>query len=543
MKELIFIMKIFTIAFAFIFVINVSTAQTPYHFTKSILIESHEQWFGGAVNKGSVMPFENGFSLDLYGNNEGNQASPLLLSANGRYIWSEKPFAFAIKADTLSINSVNEIKIEKAGNTLAEAYRTVGKKFFPASGKMPDSSLFTNPQYNTWIELLYNQNQDDILKYAHSVINKGFPAGVLMIDDNWAPYYGKFEFRKDRFSDAKKMIAALHQLGFKVMVWVCPFISPDTEVFRLLRKEKKLLLNNKKDTSLTWKEATDPAIIKWWNGYSAEVDFTNPSAIKWYEGQLAYMQSEYGVDGFKLDAGDMEFYPSDAVSYVKADPNEQSEAWGAIGLKFPLNEYRAMWKRGGQPLAERLRDKAHTWEDLRTLIPNLAAAGLLGYQFTCPDMIGGGEFTSFIDNAKLDQDLFVRSAQIHALMPMMQFSASPWRVLDSTHFAAVKKAVALRQRFTPYILQLAKQSAQTGEPIARHMEYEFPKQGFTKCRDQFMLGDKIMVAPVVDKSHKRNIVFPKGGWKNENGKIFKGPAVKTFTADINQLLWFEKVSD
>lgn len=543
MKELIFIMKIFTIAFAFIFVINVSTAQTPYHFTKSILIESHEQWFGGAVNKGPVMPFENGFSLDLYGNNEGNQASPLLLSANGRYIWSEKPFAFAIKADTLSINSVNEIKIEKAGNTLAEAYRTVGKKFFPASGKMPDSSLFTNPQYNTWIELLYNQNQDDILKYAHSVINKGFPAGVLMIDDNWAPYYGKFEFRKDRFSDAKKMIAALHQLGFKVMVWVCPFISPDTEVFRLLRKEKKLLLNNKKDTSLTWKEATDPAIIKWWNGYSAEVDFTNPSAIKWYEGQLAYMQSEYGVDGFKLDAGDMEFYPSDAVSYVKADPNEQSEAWGAIGLKFPLNEYRAMWKRGGQPLAERLRDKAHTWEDLRTLIPNLAAAGLLGYQFTCPDMIGGGEFTSFIDNAKLDQDLFVRSAQIHALMPMMQFSASPWRVLDSTHFAAVKKAVALRQRFTPYILQLAKQSAQTGEPIARHMEYEFPKQGFTKCRDQFMLGDKIMVAPVVDKSHKRNIVFPKGGWKNENGKIFKGPAVKTFTADINQLLWFEKVSD
>jgi alpha-glucosidase len=535
-------MKIFSVLFAFSFSVYISKAQPDYHFTKSISIQKQEQWFGGAVNKGSVMPFENNFSLNLYGNNEGNQAAPLLLSTNGRYIWSEKPFEFSIKADTLHIKSLEEIKIKKAGNTLREAFRAVSKESFPASGQMPDSMLFTSPQYNTWIELLYNQNQEDILKYAHSIINNGFPPGVLMIDDNWAPYYGKFKFRKDRFSDPKKMISELHQLGFKVMVWVCPFISPDTEVFRLLLKEKKLLLSKGKNRATTWKDATAPEIINWWNGYSAEVDFTNPDAIKWYQGQLAYMQSEYGVDGFKLDAGDIEYYPSDAVSYTKATPNEQSEAWGAIGLKFPLNEYRAMWKRGGQPLAERLRDKAHSWSDLQTLIPNLTAAGLLGYQFTCPDMIGGGEFTSFIDNAKLDQDLYVRSAQIHALMPMMQFSASPWRVLDDVHFAAVKKAVALRLKFTPYILQLAKQSAQTGEPIARHMEYEFPNQGFAKCRDQFMLGDKIMVAPVVDKPFTRKVIFPKGEWKDEKGKIFKGPAVKTFDVAIDRLLWYERVN-
>lgn len=72
------------------------------------------------------------------------------------------------------------------------------------------------------------------------------------------------------------------------------------------------------------------------------------------------------------------------------------------------------------------------------------------------------------------------------------------------------------------------------------MEFEFPKQGFARCRDQFMLGDKIMVAPVVDKSSKRNVVFAKGKWKNENGKIFNGPATRSFDADINTLLWFEK---
>ena len=60
-------------------------------------------------------------------------------------------------------------------------------------------------------------------------------------------------------------------------------------------------------------------------------------------------------------------------------------------LDYPLNEYRAMWQRGNEPLVERLRDKSHTWSDLKKLIPHITVASLLGYTFTCPDMIGGGE--------------------------------------------------------------------------------------------------------------------------------------------------------
>ena len=48
-------------------------------------------------------------------------------------------------------------------------------------------------------------------------------------------------------------------------------------------------------------------------------------------------------------------------------PNRHTEAFAEIGLDYPLNEYRATWKMGGQPLAQRLRDKEHTWEDLRKL--------------------------------------------------------------------------------------------------------------------------------------------------------------------------------
>ena len=76
--------------------------------------------------------------------------------------------------------------------------------FFPPSGKWPDSLLITSPQYNLWIELQYNPNQKDVIKYADNVLAQGWPAGVLMIDDNWFNYYGEFDFDKAKFPDAKK---------------------------------------------------------------------------------------------------------------------------------------------------------------------------------------------------------------------------------------------------------------------------------------------------------------------------------------------------
>jgi len=231
-----------------ILVCRVSSAQTNQFAKKTIPIEAGEKWFGGTVDDGYVMPFKNGYSFNLSGNNKDNQSAPLLLSTKGRYIWGDQPFEFTIKGNQLIIDkAVDSVVLVKAGSTLADAFKGASKSKFAASGQMPDSLLFVRPQYNTWIELVYNQNQQDILKYAHQIIDNGFPPGVLMIDDNWMDFYGKFSFRKDRFTDAKQMIAELHHLGFKVMVWVCPFISSDTEIFRDLEAKKLLLMDDKGD--------------------------------------------------------------------------------------------------------------------------------------------------------------------------------------------------------------------------------------------------------------------------------------------------------
>lgn len=496
-----------------------------------IAIKDGEKWYGGAVNDAHLMPFKDGYSLDMYGDTRGNQAAPLLVSTRGRFIWSDEPFKFAFEKNKLIIISQKQkVVLDSTGKNLHEAFDHASKRFFPSQNKLPDTLLFSRPQYNTWIELVYNQNQKDIISYAKTIIDQGFPPGVLMIDDNWADYYGRFDFRSDRFSNAAAMIDTLHHLGFKVMLWVSPFVSPDTEVFRELLSKKILLFDNEGDPGKPWAKAEKPAVISWWNGYSAVLDFTNPDACTWFHSRLKHMVNTYHLDGFKFDAGDADFYPSNALAFKKATPNEQSRLWGEIGLDYPLNEYRAMWKMGGTPLVQRLRDKKHNWEDLQKLIPHLTTAGILGYQFTCPDMIGGGEYGSFIGKDKLDEQLVVRSAQCSALMPMMQFSAAPWRVLSKENLSIVKKAVDLRAKYTPFILELAKKAAATGEPIVRSMEYEFPDQGFAEVKGQFMLGSKYLVSPVLTNGLVKTIYLPKGLWKSDLGKKIKGP--KTIQAEV-----------
>jgi alpha-glucosidase len=327
------------------------------------------------------------------------------------------------------------------------------------------------------------------------------------------------------------MIATLHARGFKVMLWICPFVNTNCPAYPELARSGALLRDREGAV----------ASIKWWNGASALLDFSSPPALAWFRSQLKSLQEHYQVDGFKFDGGDSSFYQG-AAGYRTASPNTQSELYGQIGLDYPLNEYRAMWKMGGQPLAERLRDKNHSWDDLSKLVPNILLEGLMGYPFSCPDMIGGGEYKSFQNSATIDQDLVVRSAQCHALMPMMQFSVAPWRVLDERHMQAVLKAVGVRQQHKDYILTLVRESARTGEPVVRSLEYVFPHRGYARVNDQFLLGDRLLVAPVLERdAGQREVTLPPGEWKTCTGKSYTGPRKIVFPVAFDELCYLEKV--
>jgi alpha-glucosidase len=353
-----------------------------------------------------------------------------------------------------------------------------------------------------------------------------------MIDDTWQEDYGKWNFHPGRFPDPKAMCDELHRLGFKVMLWICPFVSMDQ--YQICHKIESF------GGFLNEADGHTPYPVRWWNGTSAVLDFSNPKSVEWFDGELHRLMDDYGVDGFKFDAADFEYYPSAAVAAGGTVPGyEQCSLFVQLASKYPYNELRAGWRHAGEPVVQRLHDKSHNWEDLQKLIPEMMAEALMGFSFSCPDMVGGGSFETFL-KGETDTRLIVRSAQIHALMPMMQFSLAPWRVLNPQEYAAVLDAVALRNRFMPLIESLYKRAAATGEPIVAPLEYCFPHQGLAGVTDEFMLGDNILVAPVVTPGDSRTVILPEGSWKADDGTIYEG-GTHTIDVPVSRLPYFEKI--
>lgn len=533
--------KIFTLV-----LLIYSFGLSAQNILSTVISLPNEKWYGAYTAKAfcntplkdiTFQPYGPDEKLNNLGtDNRGNQAAPLLISNKGRYIWSDQPFAFELKQGNVILHSdFEKINAVPSGSSLRDAYVGAMKLHFPASGKTPDELMFKMPQYNMWIELNYNQDQPKILKYASDILANNFPPGVFMIDDIWSKDYGNFDFDTSKFSDPKGMVEELHQKGFKVMLWLTPFVSPDGREFGSLSKNKALVLK---------KDSAKPAIIKWWNGYSGCLDLSQPFAVDWLRSKLTKLQTTYNIDGFKFDAVDSDFYTKGSKVFPNEDTNTsgpvQAELFGKLGAEFKFNEFRAGWKNGNQPLAQRLQDKGYSWDELKILIPDMVSAGLIGHPFTCPDMIGGGLLSNFenIDYSKFDQELMVRSAQIQALMPMMQFSVAPWRVLDEKHLVIVREAAQLHAKMGDYIVGLARKAAIDGEPIVRHLEYSFPNQGFESCDTQFMLGEKYLVAPMTVKGNTRSVKLPKGNWIDDLGNKHKGGKTITIEVPLNRLPYF-----
>lgn len=464
-----------------------------------------EVFYGGAVLDGSNQPYteESERELDLRSNPTPNQVMPLFVSTKGRWFWN--PDGMVVTFSQGTIHFSEEVHLGETQGGLKEAYLDAMARCFPQHPVKLDESLFIHPVYNTWIELTFYQSQEGVLNYAQDVLDHGLKPSVIMIDDGWSDYYGKWTFSKEKFSDPEKMLQELHHMGFKVMVWVCPFITPDTLEYRELEKAGLLVTD----------KTGEVYISHWWNGWSAVLDMTKEAACDWLKKQLDDLQA-MGVDGFKFDAGDSIYYPEEGI--VSGD--DHSKAWAKFGEAYRLNEYRVTTGAGGWSLMQRMCDKDHSWGStgLGALIPDGIVQSLTGHPYLCPDMIGGGEYRNFYDQERLDAELVVRWAQIAALMPVMQFSAKPWRILPAEDFAKVKEAIALREKYMPLIKEALDYSRETGEPMLRPMAYDFPEEACKSVTDQFMLGTKLLVAPILEKGGRvRRAYFPEGRWQFHDG--------------------------
>lgn len=523
-----------------------------------------EYWWGAVIEKGYVQPYVNfdsndqrlpwqeietgvrnstlgkGEPYDLGIHGSKGFTVPLLLSSKGRYVWSDRPFAFEFKEGVLYLESKYEkIEAEQAGKTLRDAYMAACSEHFPFDGREPAELMFTKPQFNNWIEtVVLGINQENAEKFVDALHESGFPCGVVMIDGGWQRYHGCRDFNPDTFPEPTRLFDKIHDYGYKGVLWCAYFLTPDSRPeYVSYRPGGQNILVRRRDNP------REAALVWWWSGISVTMDLTAPAVRQKFVDELKAMAERFHFDGFKFDGGDPEYFRGNALfSEPWMEPADFAHAYNLAGLDFPYNEYRAGFKAGGLPLVLRLHDVGHSWEELSTIIPNMTLAGLSGQPYVFADMIGGGLSSCFYPGKTFSHKLFIRSCQIQALTPMMQFSAAPWRVLTKEECDICRHFADLHVEFGPYIMEQVHLASSTGEPIMRSMEYEFPGCGYERVDGQFMLGPKYLVAPVTTEDDCKTVYLPAGRWRDDQGKTWRGPKVLELKdVPLERLPYYEKI--
>lgn len=510
-----------------IFVITLPVSVLCGGLKSEIEVQKREKWWGVFVNDAPTEPFAEPFSIETkrYSRN-GAFTSSMLVSSDGRYIWSPNPMTIDFTPEKISVLSQSSnVAAQKAGKNLREAYLVCCHKNFPPSGKTPPIELFTRPVYEIGGELGYVHNQRSVIEYADRIISEGFPLGTIVISDGWRSMNGAYDFDRDYYHDPRTMMDELHRKGFKVMLTITPFVPASGRSFVSYMQQGYLLS----------KEDRKPLIVENDGGYSACMDVSKRGCIDMIAQRLNFIRDTYGVDGFRFDARAL------MPHLDRLGKQEQfMESWIEVGKNVELAEYSPAINRQLSPYVNcfMVGDKRGL-ESMQEEVNGIVSSGLSGFLYSHIVHSNSGARPAFEGQ---DEELMARRLQLSAFMPVPGVSFAPWRIRNKGLLEEVKRAFAFRMSIETYIRATIEESAKTAEPLIRSMEYQFPRNGFADCNDQFMLGDKYLVVVVVDPDAKRMVRLPKGIWADMQGRKYRGPLVTNVDVSAGKFVYFELTS-
>lgn len=166
----------------------------------------------------------------------------------------------------------------------------------------PADRMVRYPVWSTWARYLRNIDAQVVLDFANAINANQFANSQFEIDDDWETCYGSLTFNTTKFPAIKTTTADLKALGFKVTLWIHPFINVDCEPTYSEALAKGYLVQNHTGSVLT----------QWWNSQfnkASYVDFTKTAAANWFYDRLAALLESSGVDSYKFDAGESSWTP------------------------------------------------------------------------------------------------------------------------------------------------------------------------------------------------------------------------------------------
>lgn len=444
-----------------------------------------------------------------------------------------------------SVNSILDYTICLNEN-VKSVHEMMYKKFFNKPQSVPDERMFKKPVWSTWARYKMNVNSDDVRELAREINQYEFSNSQIEIDDKFTTHYGEFNFDPVKFPNASSLIKELKEnMDFRVTAWIVPFANNDSQAFKEGNAKGYWVKNGNGETEL----------VKWWQGFGGLLDVTNPLAIKWYVQRLEKFRSQSNIDSFKFDAGEANYVPSNAVFHRQLiNPTSYSTYYAQVVSNFGSQiETRIGFQSQKLGIFVRMFDKHSSWgfdNGLASLIPNALQFGIVGYPFILPDMIGGNGYSGNQDewtsSTKLpSKELFIRWMLLTACLPAMQFSFVPWQY-DNETIKIGKDVVRLHEvLITPAVLRAAQESVEKGYPIVRPIWWLEPNNDLAlKIEDQFLIGDELLIAPIITENTRyRDVYLPKGNWKDElrNELISGGKTLSNYYLDLHEVAIFRRI--
>jgi alpha-glucosidase (family GH31 glycosyl hydrolase) len=506
-------------------------------------------WYGQGQIKYQVFPLDEYIS-EMKPFLADNIQVPFWLSKAGVGVLVDSYQLFEVRFDRgVTIRGVGP-KVFKYYIIVGEDFRDARLRFLRRVGlpeKMPDRRVLTKPVFSTWVEYKKDVNQEKVMEFLKNIRKHDFPCSVIQIDDKWEKNYGDFTFDLSKFPDPKSMVDAIHEMGYLATLWVYPFINYESENYDYTKNKNYLVLDPEKD---------EPAHVMWWDGSGGLLDISNPEARGWFNEKLKDLKRKYGFDGFKFDAGDGHFFPvarSDGRivkpikfgrTYGGLTPNQYTDEW----LRFiSENHYDFAEVRVGY-LAQRFGiiaregDKESTWgldNGLHAAITQALTLSLTGYMYIMPDMIGGNQY-----RYKCDKELFIRWAEAASLMPIVEYSITPW-TYDEETVEIAKRYTLLHESLSDYYISLAIDAKEKGEPILCPLVLRYVEDEKCSCiNDEFLVGN-LLAAPIVKSGvFERSVYLPEGTWLDFwNMEEIKGPIETVAKAPLDRLPLYAEVHD
>jgi len=412
--------------------------------------------------------------------------------------------------------------------------------------------------------LVWRDENDDQAQFEadlQTMRDLDLPSSAVWIDRPYATAVNSFDFDATQFPDPKSMLQLAHALGFRVSLWHTPYLDEKTQPTPAVLQP---LIDEAKQKGYYPLERGIPL-----NKWGTPIDLTNPEAFAWWQG-LVKKYTDMGIEGFKLDYGE-DVVPGafGARNVWKFADGSDERTMHALYQLFYHRAYAELFEdessfllcRGGTygdqshvtviwpgdldasfaKHGEKVSEKGDTY----TAVGGLPAALIAGLSLGPSGFPFFGSDTGGYRHSPPDKELFTRWFQITALSPVMQIGTSTndvaWEPTAGNGFDAemlgwYRELTRLHLRLFPYIWTYAKRMKIDGRPIQRALGLAHPELG-VHPDDTFLLGDDLLVAPIVERGKTtRDVALPAGNWVDWwTGAVTSGGKTVSVSAPLHTL--------